>query len=209
MLLANVQTVIRLVITEIMLYASSANFSPHQLRTEPRRSPRPMASASNVLLRDSSAEIFKDDALSRVFIPAMFVRGLPSCCSGSQQATKTSATCRGFAKSVENTLATTQQQIQQISAYFTRLKSSFLLRSMLFSCPFFCTAMLDSLQRKCKAARPGGETLFFFFFFLKKKADQLECSAKCCTTSFCFNDHRSAPHYAPSAGGILMNERDH
>lgn len=198
-------------ITERTLYTSSANFSPRQLRTELRRSPRPMASASkgdsrcrSVLLRDSSAEVFKDDALSRVFIPAMFVRGLPSCCSGSQQATKTSATCRGFAKRVENTLATTQQQIQQISAYFTHLKSfnAFLLPF------FFLHSDVGFPSKKMQAARPGGETLLFSFF-LKKKADQLECSAKCCTTSFCFNDHRSAPHYAPSAGGILMNERNH
>lgn len=156
-----------------MLYASSANFSPRQLRTELRRSPRPMASASkgdsrcrSVLLRDSSAEIFKDDALSRVFIPAMFVRGLPSCCSGSHQATKTSPTCRGFAKRVENTLATTQQQIQQISAYFTHLKSfnAFLL-------PFlFCTAMLDSLRRKCRPLALEAKPFSFLFFKEKSRS---------------------------------------
>lgn len=159
-------------ITERTLYASSANFSPRQLRTKLRRSPRPMASASkgdsrcrSVLLRDSSAEVFKDDALSRVFIPAMFVRGLPSCCSGSHQATKTSATCRGFAKRVENTLATTQQQIQQTSAYFTHLNSfnAFLL-------PFFFFAQRCWIPFEENAGRSPWRRNPFLFFFFKEKS---------------------------------------
>lgn len=205
------QTVTRLVITERMLYASSANFSPRQLRTELRRSPRPMASASkgdsrcrSVLLRDSSAEIFKDDALSRVFIPAMFVRGLPSCCSGSQQATKTSATCRGFAKRVENPLATTRQQIQQISAYFTHLKSfnAFLLPF------FFLHSDVGRPSKKMQAARPGGETLFFSFF-QRKKQISWNAAQNVAQPLFALMTIDLLLITPPSAGGILMNERNH
>lgn len=162
-----------------MLYASSANFSQHQLRTEPHRSPWPMASASkgdsrcrSVLLRDSSAEIFKDDALSRVFIPAMFVRGLPSCCSGSQQVTKTSATCRGFAKRVENTLATTQQQnLTDLCLFYTLLSQIFFFAVFdAFLLPFFLHSDVEFPSKKMQAARPGGETLFSFFFKEKSRS---------------------------------------